>query len=852
MRKIFTLLLYLLFIPIVAQAEVWDGSVDTDWYTNDPEADGAYHISTAAELAGLAKLVNEGNTFDGTTIKLTQDITLNENVLTESGELNGDGSNFKQWTAIGNDDYPFQGTFDGQNHTISGIYIDNNSDYQGLFGCVDGEGATIQNLSVADSYIKAKDYVGGIVGDNYGTVSNCSNSGTVTGTNSSAYVGGIVGQNYGDSEVSNCSNSGTVTGTDSYAYVGGIVEQNGFGTVSNCSNSGTVTGGDRAYVGGIVGQNGFGTVSNCTNNGTVTGTGDDADVGGIVGSNFSDSEVSNCYYLDSSCDKGVGYNDEGTVPKEEDMEKSADKYTNGEVAYLLQKGQTEQVWGQRIGTDGYPVLLSLLSEEKNKADYKVYAATFTYKESPDAEKETAITKYGNSGDNINAPEVEAEGYIFEWNETVPAQFGTEDLEFTGTFTLGTYTLTLTPTDGGTITAKVDGEPVTDKVEYGATVTLEAMPSDSYHFNQWEVMPNTVTISEQNTFTMPASEVTVKAIFAEHEYTNWESNNDGTHTGTCSCGATKTEECTYGDDDKCTACGADKPSIADDAFEITGDAATIELGSSGAILTAVITGIDEANNAEYWDWESSNPEIATVEMFEPSETVTPSTRAGGEGTGSNESKALVTPVSEGEAKITVTYNSPKYKGTKSYTITVKTKEEPTDPEEPEDPETPVIPDMPEYYNIMVDECEGVTVETSSTVVREGQSMTFTVDVAEGYTSEDMTVKVKRSLFGYTEVIEPNDEGIYEIKNIYTDIYITVDGVEEEEEETPTGMEDVESAKVYTKDGSIYVQTPKQEQVQIISISGSVLKNETQIGLQRYDLPRGIYIIGIGEERYKVRN
>ena len=175
----------------------------------------------------------------------------------------------------------------------------------------------------------------------------------------------------------------------------------------------------------------------------------------------------------------------------------------------------------------------------------------------------------------------------------------------------------------------------------------------------------------------------------------------------------------------------------------------------------------------------------------------------------------------------------------------------DPEEPEEPDTPVIPDMPEYYNIIVDECEGVTVETSSTVVREGQSMTFTVDIAEGYTDENMTVKVKRSLFGYTEVIEPNNEGIYEIKNIYTDIYLTIDGVEEEEE-TPTGMEDIEGAKVYAKDGSIYVQTSKQEQVQIISISGAVLKNETQIGLKRYDLPRGIYIIGIGEQRFKVRN
>ena len=198
-------------------------------------------------------------------------------------------------------------------------------------------------------------------------------------------------------------------------------------------------------------------------------------------------------------------------------------------------------------------------------------------------------------------------------------------------------------------------------------------------------------------------------------------------------------------------------------------------------------------------------------------------------------------------VTVTDNSftmPASNVTISATFTEK-----SDEPEPEDPETPVIPDYPDYYNIMVDECEGVTVETSSTVVREGQSMTFTVDVTEGYTAEDMTVKVKRSLFGTTDLIEPNDEGIYEVKNIYTDIYITVDGVEEE---TPTGMEELEGAKVYTKDGSIYVQTSKQEQVQIISISGAVLKNETQIGLQRYDLPRGIYVICIGEERFKVRN
>ena len=170
-------------------------------------------------------------------------------------------------------------------------------------------------------------------------------------------------------------------------------------------------------------------------------------------------------------------------------------------------------------------------------------------------------------------------------------------------------------------------------------------------------------------------------------------------------------------------------------------------------------------------------------------------------------------------------------------------------EPEEPDTPVIPNYSDYYNIYVDECEGVTVETSTNVVKEGNSMSFTIGVADGYTVEDMVVKLKRSLFGYTEILEPNENGKYEVRNIWTEIYITVEGVEKE---TPTGIEEIAGSKVYAKEGSIYVLTPKQEQVVVISISGAIVKNETQIGLKRYDLPRGIYIIGIDEERYKVRN
>lgn len=260
--------------------------------------------------------------------------------------------------------------------------------------------------------------------------------------------------------------------------------------------------------------------------------------------------------------------------------------------------------------------------------------------------------------------------------------------------------------------------------------------------------------------------------------------------------------------------------------------TLEPGSMSFTLTATISGLPESERNGTWNWVSHEPDVAKVEKLTPITTRAESDII---------STAQVTPVSEGTATITVTYTSKNYTGTLTYAISVKEKEE---------PEPPVIPDYPDYYNIYVDECEGVTVETSTNVVREGNSMTFTVDVEEGYTGENMTVKVKRSLFGYSEIIKPNEKGIYEVKNIYTEIYITVDSVEEVEE--PTGIGDVESTKVYAKDGSIYVQTPQLETVTIISISGEVRKQEELIGLQRYDLPRGIYIICIGEERIKVRN
>ena len=270
----------------------WNGTTDTQWYT-EHESDESYSISTAAELAGLAKLVNEGLdgtpvTFSGKTITLTDDIVLNVKVLNEDGTLVADASALHEWTAIGTEQNWFAGTFDGGGHTISGVYIDEaDSDCQGLFGCV-WNGGTIQNVGVVDSYVKGNQYVGGVVGfANSSIVSGCYNMGMVTGERD--YVGGVVGYASSSSTVSGCYNMGMVTGKRD--GVGGVV---GYAdsSVSGCYNTGTVSG-ERNSVGGVVGF-ADSSVSGCYNTGTVSGG---IYVGGVVGYASSSSTVSGCYNM---------------------------------------------------------------------------------------------------------------------------------------------------------------------------------------------------------------------------------------------------------------------------------------------------------------------------------------------------------------------------------------------------------------------------------------------------------------------------------------------------------------------------------------------------------------------------
>ena len=164
-----------------------------------------------------------------------------------------------------------------------------------------------------------------------------------------------------------------------------------------------------------------------------------------------------------------------------------------------------------------------------------------------------------------------------------------------------------------------------------------------------------------------------------------------------------------------------------------------------------------------------------------------------------------------------------------------------------------PDPISYYNIYVEDvCDGVEVSTSKQVVREGGSITVYVEKdTANYTFDNFKVYYKRSYYGgWEELKEGTQPGEYPIKNIWTHIYIKAEGAEEKED--PTGIESIEGVKVYTKDGSLYVQTPQREQVLVISMSGAVVKNEEQVGLKQYHgLQPGIYIVRVGDRAYKLR-
>ena len=312
-------------------------------------SNNAYEIGNAGQLYWFADKVNkERYKYVNAKAVLTADIVVNKNVLND-GDLTKDVDGLRNWTPI----QQYGGTFDGAQHTISGIYcVSDTIDEAGIFqNTIDN--AIVENIGVLDSYycLKKGYNVGGIVGFNSGIIRNCYNEGMVSSLyNNDNYLGGICGMN-GGGTITGCYNKGKVANSVWGTRAGGICGRS-TNKILNCYNTGSVTGG--YMVGGICGSNASSTTSgrieNCYNIGTInTIINDNDDKRNIAVIENEKAVVNNCYYLE---DNYIAEEDGASG-------RDADDFASGEIAYRLQVGQDDPVWGQTLadeGGDPYPVL----------------------------------------------------------------------------------------------------------------------------------------------------------------------------------------------------------------------------------------------------------------------------------------------------------------------------------------------------------------------------------------------------------------------------------------------------------------------------------------------------------------
>ena len=260
------------------------------------ESNGSYTVTSADGLMNIAKLVNGGKS----------DINI---ILDTDIDLTG-----KDWTPIGTDyDNSYKGTFDGGGHTITGLTFTTNDEYAGLFGWLNRAG-TVKNVVMEGVQITSNQIyggsIGGVVGYSWGTIENCSVSGSVSGT---VYVGGVVGAQIGGS-ITGCSSSATVKGT---VDVGGVAGQtNSSATLTACYATGNVIiemDPKKNIAGGsLVGMNAGSSLLACYATGNVTSTGSSTGymhIGGFLGNNYTTVTAG---YWKNNHEQGIGYNMEST------------------------------------------------------------------------------------------------------------------------------------------------------------------------------------------------------------------------------------------------------------------------------------------------------------------------------------------------------------------------------------------------------------------------------------------------------------------------------------------------------------------------------------------------------------
>ena len=260
------------------------------------ESNGSYTVYNADGLLNVAELVNGGKT--------DINITLDKNI-----DLTG-----KDWTPIGTSfDNSYTGTFDGGGHTITGLTITTKDQFVGLFGYLNRAG-TVKNVVMEGIQITSNHMfgnTGGVAGFSWGTIENCSVSGSVSGTKC---VGGVVGAQKAGS-ITGCSSSATVKGT---VDVGGVAGEK-WGSMTACYATGNVTleidSPKNLSGGGLVGFNGGSSVLACYATGNVTSTGSstgNVHIGGFLGDNYT--TVTACYWKNNH-EQGIGYNKEGIAPE---------------------------------------------------------------------------------------------------------------------------------------------------------------------------------------------------------------------------------------------------------------------------------------------------------------------------------------------------------------------------------------------------------------------------------------------------------------------------------------------------------------------------------------------------------
>ena len=264
------------------------------------EGNGSYTVTSADGLINVAELVNGGKT--------DINITLGKNI-----DLTGKG-----WTPIGtNYEKRYKGTFDGRGHTIKGLTVTTNDQFVGLFGYLDKAGTVknvvMEGIQITSNHVLMSGNTGGVVGYSWGTIENCSVSGSVSGT---VYVGGVVGVQIGGS-ITGCSSSATVKGT---VDVGGVAGQtNSSATLTACYATGNVIieiNPKKNIAGGsLVGMNAGSSLLACYATGNVTSTGSSTGkvhIGGFLGNNYT--TVTACYWKNNH-EQGIGYNKENIVPE---------------------------------------------------------------------------------------------------------------------------------------------------------------------------------------------------------------------------------------------------------------------------------------------------------------------------------------------------------------------------------------------------------------------------------------------------------------------------------------------------------------------------------------------------------